>query len=124
MTASPRAIELTLIAAAAASEKFGTDIIAIDVSEKLPLTDVFLIVTASNDPLLKSICNEVEEKLRIAGSKIVRSEGLAEGRWALLDFSEIVVHVQNAEERIYYDLERLWRDCPTIDITRVLSEAR
>ena len=74
MTASPRAIELTLIAAAAASEKFGTDIIAIDVSEKLPLTDVFLIVTASNDPLLKSICNSVEEKLRIAGSKIVRSE--------------------------------------------------
>ena len=118
MAATQHAIDLALIAADAAAEKLGSDIVLIDVSDRLALTDVFVIVTGSNERQVEAIVDAVEEKLRAAGVKPLRREGRREGRWVLLDYSEIVVHIQHAEERVFYDLERLWRDCPTIPFDR------
>ncbi len=114
MTASDRALELVTVAARAASEKLATDVVAIDVSDHLVITDVFLLASAPNDRQVRAIVDAVEESLQRRGVKPVRREGEREGRWVLLDFGELVVHVQHAEERTYYALERLWRDCPEI----------
>jgi ribosome-associated protein len=117
VTASDRARELALVAAQAAADKLATDIILLDVSERLVITDVFVIASAPNERQVSSIVDEVEEKLRHAGVKPVRREGEREGRWVLLDYEDIVVHVQHAEERTFYGLERLWKDCPTVPFT-------
>ncbi len=117
MTATDEARDLALIAANAAADKLGSDIVLIDVSERLALTDVFVIVTGSNERQVDAIVDEVEEKLRAAGVKPLRREGRRDGRWVLLDYSDIVVHVQHAEERVFYALERLWKDCPMIPFT-------
>ena len=116
MTASDRALELVGVAAGAASEKLATDVVAIDVSDHLVITDVFLLASAPNDRQVRSIVDAVEEALQRRGAKPIRREGEREGRWVLLDFGELVVHVQHAEERTYYALERLWRDCPEIPL--------
>lgn len=114
VTATDTAVQLAQIAGRAASDKLATDIVLIDVSERLAITDVFVIVTGNNERQVEAIVDEVEEKLRLAGHKPLRREGKRDGRWVLLDYSEIVVHVQHAEERVFYSLERLWRDCPAI----------
>lgn len=116
MPATDRAIELARVAARAAEDKLATSIVGIDVSDQLALTDVFLIVSASNERQVGAIVDEVEEKLRKAGAKRMRREGERDGRWVLLDFSDLVVHVQHDEERHFYELERLWKDCPEIDL--------
>ncbi|TXL61877.1 ribosome silencing factor [Aeromicrobium terrae] len=116
MTAGPRALELTRAAAAAASDKLAQDLLAFDVSEQLVITDVFLLCSATNQPQVRAVQDAVEEKLLELGAKPVRREGAREGRWVLLDFSDIVVHIQHAEERAYYALERLWSDCPLVDL--------
>lgn len=117
MTATENAVSLLRIAAAAAEEKGGEDLVALDVSEPLPLVDVFLIVTGRNERNVIAISNEIEDKMIEAGVKTIRREGRAEGRWILLDFGDLVVHVFHEEERLYYGLERLWKDCPVVSLT-------
>ena len=117
MTATENAVSLLRIAAAAAEEKGGEDLVALDVSEPLPLVDVFLIVTGRNERNVIAISNEIEEKMIEAGVKTIRREGRAEGRWILLDVGDLVVHVFHEEERLYYGLERLWKDCPVVSLT-------
>lgn len=124
MTAAPEAVELTIAAAAAAADKFATDIVAIDVSEQLAITDVFLLCSAANDRQVRAIVDAVEERLHGMGSKPLRREGEAEGRWVLLDYGDIVVHVQLAEERIHYAIERLWKDCPMISLPAEITEGQ
>jgi ribosome-associated protein len=114
VTATPRAIELTEIAALAAADKLAGDIVAFDVSDQLAITDVFLVCSGANDRQVSSIVDEVEHKLKEAGAALTRREGQAEGRWVLLDYNDVVVHVQNKEERVFYSLERIWKDCPQI----------
>jgi ribosome-associated protein len=114
VTATARAVELAGIAAEAAAEKLASDIIAYDVSEQLVITDVFLLCSASNDRQVRAVVDEIEERLRQAGARPVRREGEREGRWVLLDYLDVVIHVQHADERVYYALERLWKDCPRI----------
>jgi ribosome silencing factor RsfS/YbeB/iojap len=114
MTASTEARETALLAAQAAADKLATDVAILDVSERLAITDAFVLASAPNERQVQAIVDEVEERLREHGVKPVRREGVAEARWVLLDFVDIVVHVQHAEERAYYALERLWKDCPTI----------
>lgn len=114
MPASERAVELALAAGQAAADKLAHDILLLDVSEQLVITDVFLLASAPNDRQVKSVVDEIEDRLRDLGVKPVRREGAEEGRWVLLDFGDIVVHVQHEEERVYYALERLWKDCPVI----------
>ncbi|WP_106819260.1 ribosome silencing factor [Janibacter massiliensis] len=117
MPATDRAIELATTAAEAASDKIATTITGIDVSGHLPLTDVFLIVSASTERQVGAVVDEIEDRLREEhGVKTIRREGQREGRWVLLDFGDVVVHVQHDEEREYYELARLWRDCPEIDL--------
>jgi len=117
VTATERAIALTQVAANAADSKQGDDLVALDVSGPLPLTDVFLLVTGRNERNVQAIASEVEERMIEAGAKPLRREGRAEGRWILLDFGDIVVHVFHEEERLFYSLERLWKDCPAIPLT-------
>ena len=117
MTASPDALALVAVAARAAADKLADNIIAFDVSEQLVITDAFLICSAANDRQVVSIVDEIEERARIElGQKPVRREGDRDARWVLLDFVDVVVHVQHAEERVYYSLERIWRDCPVIKL--------
>ena len=124
MTATERATELIRIAASAAAEKLATDIIAYDVSEQLVITDAFLLCSAANDRQVRSIVDEIEEKLAKAGAKPARREGEREGRWVLLDYLDVVIHVQHAEERVFYSLERLWKDCPQIELPEAVTAGR
>lgn len=110
------ALELVHAAARAAADKLAEDIVAFDVSEQLVITDAFVICSAGNDRQVRAIVDEVEDRLRELGSKPVRREGERDGRWVLIDYAEIVVHVQHSEEREFYALERLWRDCPQIEL--------
>ena len=117
MSASDRATELALAAAQAAADKLAANIVVLDVSEQLVITDAFVIASAPTERQVQAIIDEVEDRLRPLGAKPVRREGEREGRWVLLDFVDIVVHVQHAEERTFYELERLWKDCPVIPFT-------
>jgi ribosome-associated protein len=124
MTATDHAIELVHTAARAASDKLAEDILAFDVSEQLVITDAFLLCSAGNERQVKSIVDEIEDKLREIGAKPVRREGERDGRWVLIDYAEIVVHVQHAEEREFYALERLWRDGPVISMPADVTSGR
>ena len=115
MTATEKSRELALVAAAAAADKLAHDVIVLDVSDQLVITDCFVIASAANERQVSAIVDSVEEKMRAAGTKPVRREGAREGRWVLLDFVDVVVHVQHADERSFYGLERLWKDCPVIE---------
>jgi ribosome-associated protein len=117
MSASDRALELATAAAQAAADKKADDIVLLDVSQQLVITDAFVIASAPNERQVAAIVDEVEERLRKLDAKPVRREGAREGRWVLLDFVDVVVHVQHTEERTFYSLERLWKDCPTIPFT-------
>ena len=114
MSASKSVTELTQVAARAISDKFGTEMIAIDLSDQMVLSEVFLIATGANVRQVDAIADEVEEKLRLIGEKPARREGTDE--WILLDYSDLVVHIQSADLRRYYMLDRLWNDCPTIEL--------
>lgn len=117
MTATPESIEQTFVAARAASAGKATSITAIDVSERLVLTDVFLVISGSSERQVRALVDDVEEAMHKAGITRVRREGLdAEAHWVLLDFGNVMVHVQQDEDREYYALEKLWGDCPLIEL--------
>ncbi len=103
-------------AALAADEKLASDVVVLDVSEQLVITDCFVIASAPNERQVNAIVENIEDKLRETGHKPVRREGTREGRWALLDYVDIVVHVQHTDERNFYALDRLWKDCPEVPV--------
>jgi ribosome-associated protein len=116
VTATAEAIEMAAVAARAAASKLAEDVVVIDVSGQLVITDCFVIASASNERQVNAIVDEVEEKMRRAGYKPARREGAREGRWTLLDYVDIVVHIQHQDERNYYALDRLWGDCPVLPV--------
>ncbi|MGF9663144.1 MULTISPECIES: ribosome silencing factor [Micrococcaceae] len=116
MTASENSISIARAAARAAADKIAKDIVAIDVSDRLAITDVFLIASAPSERQVNAIVDGVEEALHKMDLRPVRREGRSEGRWVLLDYAEVVIHVQHEEDRVFYALERLWKDCPSIDL--------
>jgi len=121
-----RARELALTAAQAAADKKAQDIVVIDVADQLYITDAFVIASASNERQVISIVDAIEEALQDLPEKAkpVRREGERQGRWVLLDYIDIVVHVQHAEEREFYALDKLWKDCPSIEfVDRDLAQA-
>ncbi|MDC5698647.1 ribosome silencing factor [Intrasporangium calvum] len=124
MTATSHALQLAKAAADAAAEKIADKVTAIDVSDQMPLTDVFVIASAASERQIGAIVDEVEDRLRELGSKPIRREGERDGRWVLIDFGDIIVHVQHEDEREYYALERLWKDCPEIDLATIEAPAR
>ena len=126
MAASERARELALAAAQTAADKKAQDIVIIDVADQLVITDVFLIASAPNERQVLAIVDAIEERLVNLPEKAkpVRREGERAGRWVLLDYVDLVVHVQHSEEREFYALDRLWKDCPKIAfVDRDLVEA-
>ena len=123
MSASAEAIRMSEVAARAAAAKLAQDVVVIDVSAQLVITDCFVIASASNERQVNAIVDEVEEKMRLAGYKPARREGTREGRWVLLDYVDIVAHVQHTDERNFYALDRLWRDCPLVPIDLGDAEA-
>lgn len=116
MTATPYAVSLAEAAAEAAADKKATDLLLLDVSDQLVITDCFVLASAPNDRQVKAVVDAIEERLLSLGAKPLRREGEREHRWVLLDYGDIVVHVQHAEERVYYALERLWKDCPALPL--------
>ena len=124
MTATDRAIELVVAAAEAAADKLADDILAFDVSDQLVITDAFVLCSAPNDRQVRSIVDAIEERLLRSGVKPVRREGERENRWVLLDYVDIVIHVQHAEERVFYALERLWKDCPLVPLPEDVRRGR
>ena len=115
MTATDHALELARVAAAAAADKKARDIVVLDVSDQLVITDCFVIASAANERQGQAIVDAIEEKLRERDVKPTRREGTKEGGWVLLDYVDVVVHVQHVEARGFYGLDRLWKDCPMIE---------
>lgn len=124
MVATDTARHMLQVAARAADAKSGEDQVALDVSEPLPLVDIFLLVTGRNERNVASIADAIEEDLLEAGFKRLRREGRQESRWILLDFGDLVVHVFHEQERVFYGLERLWKDCPIVPIDLPAPAAR
>lgn len=114
MPASKQTKSQLLIAADAARDKLGEDLVALDVTEPFTLAEVFLIISATNERQAQAIADNVEDELLKAGVKARFREGRAAGRWILLDFGDLIVHVMHEQEREFYSLERLWRDCPVV----------
>ncbi len=117
MSAPEESIELARVAGQAAADKLAGDVIALDVSEQLVITDIFLVCSGTSERQVSGIVDGIEEEmLKKLGRKPARREGESDARWVLLDYNDIVVHVQHAEDRAFYALERLWRDAPVIDL--------
>ncbi|MPV49471.1 ribosome silencing factor [Pseudactinotalea sp. HY160] len=116
MPADERARELAVRAAQAAAAKKGEGIVALDVADRLVLTDVFVIVGAESERQVRAVVDAVDEEMHLAGARAVRKEGTNEARWVLMDYGDIIVHVQHAEDREFYALERLWKDCPVVEL--------
>ncbi|MCW4464687.1 ribosome silencing factor [Glutamicibacter sp. MNS18] len=123
MGAHADSIQLVHIAALAASEKKAENIVALDVADRLGVTDAFLIVSGGSEPQVNAIVDEVQAKvLEKYDLRPVRREGFGMGRWVLLDYGDVVVHVQHQEDRVFYALERLWADCPVIELPAEVLE--
>jgi ribosome-associated protein len=120
MAASKSVSDLAQLAATAVAEKLGTDIVALDMTEQMLLSEVFLICTASTDRQAEAIADGVFESLAKIGEKPIRKEG--KGQWILLDYSDLVVHIQTQELRNFYMLDRLWNDCARLPL--VIEESR
>ncbi|WIV42500.1 MULTISPECIES: ribosome silencing factor [Glutamicibacter] len=123
MGAHAESIALVKVAAHAASEKLAENMVALDVADRLGVTDAFLIVSGGSEPQVNAIVDEiVAEVLDKYSMRPIRREGFGLGRWVLLDYGDVVVHVQHQEDRIFYALERLWADCPVIELPTENSE--
>ncbi|MBP3947775.1 MULTISPECIES: ribosome silencing factor [unclassified Corynebacterium] len=124
MTASDTARELAVAAAKAADEKLGRDIAVIDVTDVMAITDIFVVISADSERQVAAIVDEVEDALTKAGAEPKRREGNREFRWVLLDYGMLVVHVQRDAEREFYGLDRLYADCPLIEVEGIEPPAR
>lgn len=116
MSATEHAVALARVLAQAASGKLGTDIVALDVSEQLAITDVFLVVSAGNERQAGAIVDAVDDVAAELGEKVMRREGEGDSHWVLLDLIDVIVHVMLVDDRQLYSLERLWKDAPRIEI--------
>lgn len=116
MSATKQAVRLANVLARAAAEKLGADIIAMDVSEPLAITDVFVLVTASNERQVGAIVDMIDDVAARVGQRVVRREGEDESRWVLLDLLDVIVHIMQPDDRQLYSLERIWRDAPRLDL--------
>ena len=114
--ATPEAITAARTAAAAIEDKKGEDILALDLSGLLVVTDVFLVATGTSTRHVKTLVDDAEEALRALERRPIRREGVDFGEWVLLDYGDLVIHVFDRDTRAYYELERLWADAPTIDL--------
>jgi ribosome-associated protein len=109
-------IALARIAARAADEKQGRNIIVLEVGEILAIAELFVVCDAPNRRLVRTLVDEIEEAVRVAtGRSPRRVEGVREQQWVLMDYGDVVVHVFLDEVRRFYEIERLYRDAPAVD---------
>ena len=107
---------VAFIAARAADDKQGSNIIVLNVGDVLAITEMFVIVSASNSRQLRTIANEITAKIREETDRpLLRSEGMAEQQWVLLDYGDVVVHIFSEDIREFYEIERLYQDVPSLD---------
>lgn len=116
MSISDLARRMAATAAHAAQDKLASNIAAIDVSDVLAITEVFVLASADNERQVGSIVDEVEDQMTAQGFEPQRREGNRENRWVLLDYGNIVIHVQRTDQREHYGLDRLYHDCPLVEI--------
>lgn len=118
MTATQQSIASVRIAAAAADRLKAGDIAAYDVTVPVAITEIMLVVTASNERQVLAVAQEIEKDLYLKDGhrEPLAREGLEEAQWVLLDFGDFVVHVMHEDAREFYALDRLWGDCPSIDL--------
>lgn len=124
MAATEDTIELARITARAADEKQATNIAVLDVSDVMAIAEVFVLASADNERQVRAIVEEVEDQLTEAGYEPKRREGNRENRWVLLDYGMLVIHIQRNTERDFYGLDRLYRDCPLIEVEGVETMQR
>ena len=122
MTATKQAIAATQIAADASLDKLAENLVALDVTSHLALTDVFLLASGRSERQVAAISDSIEEKMLESGIKLLRREGKTLARWILLDFGDVIVHVMHEEDRVFYSLERLWNDCPVVKIASLQEQ--
>lgn len=120
MTATATAIKIANIAASAAADKLAENQVALDVSDLMPLTDIFLISSGRNERQVQSISDEIQVKMLEAGHRLLREEGKSGGRWILLDFGDVICHVMHEQDRSFYSIERLWKDSPVVKLEAVV----
>ena len=122
MSAPDESLDLARVAGRAAADKLANEVIGLDVSEQVVITDVFLVCSGDSERQVSAIVDGVEEALlKERRRKPLHRKSEHNARWVLLDYGDIVVHVQHAEDRAFYALERLWRDAPVIDLQLDLS---
>jgi ribosome-associated protein len=114
--ATKQAITTANLAALAALDILAENVVALDVSGPMPLSDIFLLVSGRSERQVAAIADSIEEKLLEAGIKTLRREGKSLARWILIDFGDVIVHVMHEEDRMFYSLERLWNDCPVVKL--------
>ena len=115
-SAAAAALELAKVAARAADEKKAEHTLVLEVGDVLAITDYFVIASAGNRRLVKAVVDAVEDGVREQlGRSPLRSEGASEQQWVLLDYGDVVVHIFAEEVRMYYEIERLYRDVPKIE---------
>ncbi|MGV0399124.1 ribosome silencing factor [Corynebacterium segmentosum] len=124
LSISDLARRMAATAAHAAQDKLASNIAAIDVSDVLAITEVFVLASADNERQVGSIVDEVEDQMTAEGFEPQRREGNRENRWVLLDYGNIVIHVQRTDQREHYGLDRLYHDCPLVDIEGIESPER
>lgn len=109
--------EMVKIAVAALEDKKGENVRVIDISNVTVIADYFIIVNGNNTNQVQALVDNVQEALFKAGHETNRIEGYNEGSWVLLDYNDIIIHVFSKDDRLFYDLERIWRDGKAIDVT-------
>jgi ribosome-associated protein len=115
VTKDPEALELARIVARVADDEHGVDVLVLEVGDVLAITEYFVLVSASNRRLVRTLVEEIEGQAREATGRSPRwVEGLKENQWVLIDYGDVVVHVFLAEVRQFYEIERLYRDVPQV----------
>jgi len=118
--------DLVKIAANAASEKKATDLVLLDLRKIVSFTEFFLICTGASTRQVQAISNAIEETLRKGGKRPFHIEGYSSAEWILLDYGDFIVHIFSPASRRFYDLERLWRDAPRVEVAhdrRTMSDS-
>ena len=108
--------EMTSLAIKALEDKKGNDIQVIDIREVSVIADYFIIASGSNQNQVQALADNVEETLGRAGYEPRQTEGYGTATWILMDYNDIIVHIFSEEDRLFYDLERIWRDGKTVNI--------
>jgi ribosome-associated protein len=104
-----------------AADKKAMDVVVLDMRDASSITDYFLICSGGSERQVQAIADAIDEQLALSGTVTLGVEGYREGRWILMDYGDVIVHVFSQETRDFYDLERLWANAPKVDLSREIA---